>query len=226
MTFLIGASFPLTALVPFIHVVPAPAESCSWDCFCSSRAPERNEAQSCWLRSQRGWQMRGNFIWARAANSGPNKLWITLCWVRLHKNSESFICWKTPRRTHRCLLHPYGREPEKHKMGQKRLGPSSCPPPSNTPVAFQHPGWWALQSMSRHWAPPPAERWNQWVPQGESSLILTAISFTKLAETLVQASCECWIRPVCGLLTQENTVMPSRTYFHCHLSPWISWIRG
>lgn len=139
MTFLIGASFPLTALVPFIHVVPAPAESCSWDCFCSSRAPERNEAQSCWLRSQRGWQMRGNFIWARAANSGPNKLWITLCWVRLHKNSESFICWKTPRRTHRCLLHPYGRELEKHKMGQRSWDPAAVHLPAIHPLLSSTP---------------------------------------------------------------------------------------
>lgn len=137
-----------------------------------------------------------------------------------------FYMLKNPSQDTQVSVTSLWQRTRKTQDGPEKLGPSSCPPPSNTPVAFQHPGWWALQSMSRHQAPPPAERWNQWVPQGESSLILTAISFTKLAETLVQASCECWIRPVCGLLTQENTVMPSRTYFHCHLSPWISWIRG
>lgn len=52
-------------------------------------APERNETVRCWLRSLCGWQMRGNFIWARTANSGPNELWIRLWCVRLHKNCRT-----------------------------------------------------------------------------------------------------------------------------------------
>lgn len=101
--------------------------------------------------------MRGNFIWARAANSGPNKLWISLCWVWLHKNSGSFICWKTPHKTHRCLLHPYGREPEKHEMSQKRLGPSSW---QDVSISQQYTRCFPapqLMSTAKHvWAPSPA----------------------------------------------------------------------
>lgn len=79
-----------------------------------------------------------------------------------------------------------------------------CPSPNNTPVSHWQTSWQTFQSKFRRWALPLAWRWNQWAPQGESSLILTTVYFLKHAKTWVQAGCESWIRPVRDLLTQEN----------------------
>lgn len=46
------------------------------------------------LRSQCGLQMRGNFVWAKTANSGPNRLWIRLCCIWLHKNPRIIMSKK------------------------------------------------------------------------------------------------------------------------------------
>lgn len=77
VTFLVRESFPL-AITPVPLLLIAPLSY--WEMFMkpSFRAPERNEDVRSCLRSPCGWQMRGNCIWARTANSDPSKIQIQL----------------------------------------------------------------------------------------------------------------------------------------------------
>lgn len=170
----------------------------------------------CWLRSPCGWQMRGNFMWARTANSGPNKLWIRLWCVWFHKNYR-IILLKNPLQNTQVSITFLWRRPSVRWASTLLLFKENprnawdpaisrfCPSPSNTPASLWQTSWQTFQSKFRRRAPPLAGRWNQWAPQEESSLILTVVSFPKHAKTWVQAGCECWIRPVHGLLTQGKS---------------------
>lgn len=190
----------------------------NWEMFMKPnfRAPERNEDVRSCLRSLCVWQTRGNCIWARTANSDPNK-------IQVYLTAQKIIgqyCWKFPHRTYKFPLHSCGIDPGKYEMGQHtQRRTQKCVWPSHLQDLFyfqQYTDFSPTKQLTnipeQVQALSPATGRKVKSMSTPGGIKFDLVSFSKHAKTWVQAGYECWIRPVHGLLSQGKCWAQQATY--------------
>lgn len=191
----------------------------------SFRAPERNENVRNCLRSPCGWQIRGNCVWARTANSDPHKIQVRLWCAWLHKNTGQYPVFPHIENslTEHTSVHyiPMAEMLENVRWASTLLleeNPEMCgsqPPPESVQLPAIH---WFLSNKtadkhsraSSGTEPCHCRKVKSMSTPGRIKFDL--VSFPKHAKTWVQAGCECWIRPAHDLLTQGNCWAQQTTY--------------